>query len=1205
MLSDTLYERLKELSKGIGIKEIPHIFSSLISEVGTYLHLTPLYNTITVTIGNKEQVPATEKVSILDYGVKRQIQKNTISIELDTSQTEFLPFLLLREVFYCFVPEDASTSVKICINQVVENTLEKVSSQKKWKERMRKALVDKNFRDKQYDQLDKFFKTEAVEPFEDVIQYFFKEVRENVSIRTNDDQNYPLYDILYEGYIKRTTDFYFDPDLVETIRILIYLFYKEKSYLLLSDYQALFKKYANRNEIHSKLSSRKFSDYLKMINKCTSLAPTYDINYFSLDTYIGSFIIKFNPLLDRTTVKRVLENWPFTATIKRIENGFGAQMYIGVRVPSPFLTDYVNYLTMLENQGYIKKRIYVMLDKYSNLNLNYFTDISFKQKIIDPHHTDYQNQLEIDTYINYGSATPYPLSMFDFHLIKRVRHLSVTGLTFDKRRETLNFLKEDIKNEKKKEQSLTKAFSKSIGEVINSAQRKTSFLAFLEKNKTHGFFYIHSELKQRVHYLELCEVILKSDPEIVNTHQFRAFLDSQSESRLIEEQILLHDTHLSSFLHKYFASKKAFRAKVEEIKAFYNIMNACYNLMIFDIAKVKEYILNPNTVKEFIFKREKRNKYKFKDLLEYKITNEKIDSAIEMMLHHSPPLLQPYLINTILTSTFATYHPEFILRYNDDVYKRVQKLKPYFPRIFITKRKDLITNKEIFYIEPYFIDIKEKRLFFSILYSYFKDSLDNFYRYFWKGTIRKEEYEALKDFYNFKDNQVEHNEDFFKQLRIYSQKMLETPLKWPQTPSDNADISELLWSGENTMDDLVATIKNRIVHQDIDFTPKDLEKLSKLWYNLESLLSDPTTFKEVKTSTYFKRYIQSIKFIPAFQKFGFSQYSLYFRPFSYCFEDYNIDFKVLFTNSFQRVKYPTSIEPDIPLYVEYIFPFRTPNKSYLNWLSKSKKNIAEYCLFTKKKVYDILHFNRNYSKEGWKFSHHDFKSYMEKVLFNPTYNPDLSKIRKFDVGEISESEYYGPESTEFDALTQLYSTHSLDVKSYLGTKNYTKINAFTLLLEKSLIFPYISLKNLDFQEKISIILPHLENNSNEKVIKIFTFFNRCRIYEIEGEFFFYGFEKEKTFENGLLLELWFPKCEIDEFLEIFELLFQFLEIKHHLILTDLVKGDILLQSVYGNLDFLEDYNPLVNLLWNTNDKRWMNHKLFTEKMEPIYLPLIP
>ena len=187
----------------------------------------------------------------------------------------------------------------------------------------------------------------------------------------------------------------------------------------------------------------------------------------------------------------------------------------------------------------------------------------------------------------------------------------------------------------------------------------------------------------------------------------------------------------------------------------------------------------------------------------------------------------------------------------------------------------------------------------------------------------------------------------------------------------------------------------------------------------------------------------------------------------------------------------------------------------------------------------------------------------------------------------------------------LYSIRPADLKSHLGAPKFAIYDKILDLLKKGLIFPYITLKNLDFQDKISIIFPNINHGIIDKILQIFSFFNMCRIYEIEGEFYIYGFGRQESFENGLLIEIWFPKCELDEFFEVFDTLFEYFEIKHYLILTDLVDGTYLIKSVYGNLDLLKKYNPLKNLKWNEKDKIWMNHKLFTEKFEPIYPKLIP
>ncbi|GAH26515.1 unnamed protein product, partial [marine sediment metagenome] len=74
--------------------------------------------------------------------------------------------------------------------------------------------------------------------------------------------------------------------------------------------------------------------------------------------------------------------------------------------------------------------------------------------------------------------------------------------------------------------------------------------------------------------------------------------------------------------------------------------------------------------------------------------------------------------------------------------------------------------------------------------------------------------------------------------------------------------------------------------------------------------------------------------------------------------------------------------------------------------------------------------------------------------------------------------------------------------SYL-TRRYFKINtSITELLKKGLIQPFISLKNLDVVEEITIILPNVKKKKhNESILKVFSFFNVGFIYEMEGEYF--------------------------------------------------------------------------------------------------------
>ena len=73
--------------------------------------------------------------------------------------------------------------------------------------------------------------------------------------------------------------------------------------------------------------------------------------------------------------------------------------------------------------------------------------------------------------------------------------------------------------------------------------------------------------------------------------------------------------------------------------------------------------------------------------------------------------------------------------------------------------------------------------------------------------------------------------------------------------------------------------------------------------------------------------------------------------------------------------------------------------------------------------------------------------------------------------------------------------------------------------------------------------------------------------------------------------------------KLFELLFEYLEIKYYLLLNDLVDGKNLIKSVFGNLRFLKTYNPLKNLKWSDTDKIWLSHNIFERERGFVYQDL--
>ena len=1102
-----------------------------------------------------------------------------------------------------FLPKEIKENkiIKAFINQILENDLQKASNFKEWHDLIRNQLVNRDFLITQLDKLQKFFKLGTSEEHESSVQFFFREIHENALIIGNRNiLNY--YDELFEKYSYKTSKSLYNEDIIKTLLILIKIFYKNKKYINLTEYQNLYSNLIEEKEIESTQSLKKFYENLQWINKCTSIAPSYQSVYNAIGISPLLCNLTFNPLLKRKEIKDILGQFPFWQSPRIIENSFASKIVITLSIPTVYLKDILKYFKKLEDNGYlINRQIYLYKTARNFLNFNYFTDISSNTKIIDPLLRKYKEDYEYEYLINFHyDESPYPLSILDYTILNRSRNLSVTGLTFDKRIETLNAIKEDIENEHRKQVTYIEQFQERFKELSRSTQSKKELVNFLNQNHHGGLFFLREMLFSILKLSNSIEKILKENPKITTTQKFVLFLRENSISQLLEENLVAQNPRvrnivLNTILPKYFQSVKLFKQEIQEIQLFYDIIISCFNLKIFDSKKIIALIKNPDLALKTKKQKEESLKETFKQVKSYKITNQKIESVINEFLSHDPPIIVPLLLNTIITSQFAKYYPEIYLKNTHENHKKLEKFKSHFPRVFLVDALELESKELILHVLSYSVNLKEKGEFISALYNLFKDDLLTVHRNYWRGIERISKINA-KDFYDFESKRFFYSKELFEQIYLYTiNRFNNNELETYDNKQISSNIS-LFWSSNFNLNELVNIVKKRPSPQMMTLNSTQIHSLIDFRSNLEQVLLDQDQFNDVKSSDFFNMCVKSIKFIPAFRKFGLAQYYLYLCPHNWD----DIDLKLLFINSFQNIKHPAQIDPNQPVFIKTLFPYRTPNVTYLNWLAKSKKVIRESCLFFIKRIFDITHFDHNLSKTGWHYSSNRFKNHIQNILFNPNYSPQKLNVKEFNIDTFPSNEVYGLDTPEFSTLNQLYNRRPIDFKLFLGTNRYNYINAITSLLKKQLIFPYISFKNLGFQDKIVIILPNIKKELKDKIILLFNFFNVCRIYEIEGDFFIYGFKDMESFETGFMIEIWFPKCEMDEFLDVFDLLFEYLEINHYLILTDLVQGKTLIKNTFGNLSFLEQYNPLINLRWNSKDKIWMNHKIFNEKFEPIY-----
>ena len=95
-----------------------------------------------------------------------------------------------------------------------------------WKMIVRSKIINYNYLSAQFDKLNKFFKLEATERTQSTIQFFFEFIRRNISLIQ--DKMDEFYQILSEEFIYKTSKSLYNDDIIETIRILVEIFYRLK-----------------------------------------------------------------------------------------------------------------------------------------------------------------------------------------------------------------------------------------------------------------------------------------------------------------------------------------------------------------------------------------------------------------------------------------------------------------------------------------------------------------------------------------------------------------------------------------------------------------------------------------------------------------------------------------------------------------------------------------------------------------------------------------------------------------------------------------------------------------------------------------------------------------------------------------------------------------------------------------------------------------
>ncbi|TFG24499.1 MAG: hypothetical protein EU532_12510 [Promethearchaeota archaeon] len=1171
------------LLKNIDI-DIKSNYSSLFSDIKSgfedFLGIKSLYNFKVVKVmfedSNFEDV-------IFDYAIKEMKLNSYLKISIPAKSEKHLQFILFREILRCFIPNEFrhNNSINLIINQIVMSVLSDFIGIRDWRLLIRDNLELRRLSPKglkllnDFDKLETFFHYPGIDTYPNPIQFFFNYVNNKQNTLIREFERSCLY-ILFKDFEEKYFKLMIQNDLIETIRIIIEIFYKTKYYRSLLQYKNIFQTFKNEGIINTELSLRKFLEKMDWLKSNSLITPSYQINWNAINKALIILNISFNPLIGNYLINQILNNFPFIISPKISLQSFCSDILMYLVIPVCYLEDLMAFLKHMFEKSYSPRHFALIREEQEHyVNLNYFKEEFSEKGFINPKNKNYRKDLLVRYKSSSESKFFKPnLTFLDFLILDRIRWFSVHGIGFENRADNLKLLKSDLLNQIYYQKSNIIELKDILKKIYKSSLLKRALVSILDKFREKGFFYLKKELEQTIQNLKTLEDIIILD-DIKSIEELNNYLATNFYSQLIEYNLSFKRQsnrrfNIYDLIKIYFKSETKFVNKIEIYEICLKLLKICFDLKIFDLDIIRKIIFDEKISQTLFHTKEKKLEKIYNEYQAQDITSKIVDSVIERLLELNPPVIYPILINTIITKNFEKDYLQLIFKKSEKAYKALSGIILYFPRVLIYHVKDIFSGNTYYYVEISTPALKSKELmlFISILYNLFKDDLIYLKNHIWSGFITRF---STRDFYDFEKKEFFYTEALYVQYLAYVESLLQNNYK--SISYKKFTWSDLFWLKSGDISDLVKMVNRRKSKEKIFFEFEILLELENFFSNMNPYILNKEEFTKLKDKLFFQNFIKSISFIPAFRKFNLSQFV------SYCvFNDMNqVEFNSFLIENLLKIEYPACLDSTIPILSFCVLPQNELNQSFLKPFNTPDKNIREYCGFFIKEIILLFHFQLNFTPEGLDYDSSIFKEHLQNVLFNKKYQFNTPNDIIYNFSDKENESKFRLDSPEYSDLCEIFDFKPIDIKSYIGTKKVKTVERIQNLLKKNLIFPYIKLKNLGFQENIYFFIPNLNQGSMDTLIKIFSWFNYGFIHKIEGNFYIQGVEAPLDFEYGLMMEIYFPKCELAEFKQLFDLVFEYLEIDYYLILKDFINGDILVKNLYEDPNFFDTHHPLRNV----------------------------
>ncbi|KKL52882.1 hypothetical protein LCGC14_2281020, partial [marine sediment metagenome] len=585
--------------------------------------------------------------------------------------------------------------------------------------------------------------------------------------------------------------------------------------------------------------------------------------------------------------------------------GFNIELNCFFKAPAVYKSDVITFLRRLE--GYIIESFYFSESLTKEIfykNLNYKKNIFQDNSIPNPNNPHYNGKYELEVIRSYGNKTlSYEPSLLDLIFIDLTTYTSTSGLGFERKDEILKTIKKEMMEAISYQHGIIKQLRETLTFFHSSKKMKDFIFGFIENNKKFGFFYLKNFMTNFVDVIS----ILSELPGSIS--QIQKLVSDRSIAYQLEENLLLNDKKLLDAILKHIVPLvygSRYLEVMEEYKKIKALFDCCSNLKLFDLTSIKKLIQDESNL-TFLYSRKDKKLGKVETAYrEYKLTNQLLDERIEAFLNNKPPIIIPSLIETIGAERdfIQQYNKfEFILEHSKKNLDSLKQLVNVHEMSNVLS--SLIEEKQVveFRCFPSLYSTIQKGLFFSLMSSQL--NIMHGKRYIGQGHDYGT---TLRNLFDSETKQFFYTKDLFEHQFKYVKTILgdvSTKIHSP-SPPHRLDIFPLKLGPI----DYIKKMNN--LREKPDYTITHLTKLLHFRLQLKNTLFHNEQYQQVKNEYFFKKYIKAIKFKPSFASFGFSQFYLYVDFYNLN----DIDFKILFLNNFQGLKFPMCIENSIPLFIK-------------------------------------------------------------------------------------------------------------------------------------------------------------------------------------------------------------------------------------------------------------------------------------------------